>query len=168
MLKTHMKLLIPLLLFACKNPDPPAPKLVPTPPQPVRACTGGLLCEADEPFDGWRVPQFCHPRRIGQRIATCWLEANGGSNAADWAHVQEFFQTRYAHAALTDVQLRISGQTAQVPIGPTPPLLVAHQRLAGVELVFLAGDAVDTSGARTETAGPAASPSLPPSARGLP
>ena len=139
---------------ACDQPPPPPPArvTVPAPPPPTITCPGGLLCEARETYAGWRVPAACKPTQIGQRIATCWLDG------LSWAPVVEFYQSRYPHLVHTGPQLRISGQTAPladeatpaVP-RPTPPLLLGQERVRGVELLFLAGDAVDTAHAPTDT-----------------
>ena len=80
------------------------------------------------------------------------------------------FASRYPHMTVTGAQLRIAGQEAPLPASvtptaprPTPPLILGHQRIRGVELVFLAGDVVDTANAPTETeARPATAPAAAP------
>ncbi len=147
-------LVLLLTSLACEAP--------PVPPSPVAKvpllavaqveCPGGLLCEATETVDGWRVPQPCRPDHLGQRVATCWMQG------LDWPRLTEFFQTRYPHATQNGSLLRIAGQVPPpadaTPTLPTrtPPLLLAHARPQGVELVFLAGDPVDTPLPATETA----------------
>jgi hypothetical protein len=139
------------LLLACRAPMlPPPPVAVEVPvPMPAESCPGGLVCEAPVPVDGWRVPQKCQPSRLGQRVQTCWLENQ------DWPRLVEFFKTRYPHGVENGPLLRISGQWQHPPHpgapAPTPPLLLAHQRPLGVELVLLAGDPVDTAGSATDT-----------------
>ncbi len=143
-----------LFLPACQSPPSPKPAVVAPVPQARvdDACSGGLLCEALLPIDGWRVPRSCQPARLGQRVTTCWLPG------LDWQRVGEFFQSRYPHAQVSGTQVRIAGLTpppAHVapsqPL-PTPPLLLAHRRPQGVEMVLLAGDPVDTPRPATETA----------------
>ncbi len=154
-------LLVAAVLLGCGSPPPVVPdtaRSMPEPP-PQPDCPGGLLCEAPALLDGWRVPQPCVAVWLGPRVATCWLPGQ------DWPRLVEFFQSRYPHAVLSGPLLRIAGQaplpagvTPPLP-GPTPPLLLGHQRPQGVELVLLAGDLVDTPQPATET-GPA-SPASP-------
>ena len=142
-----------VVLASCRTPPAPPPPVraeVPV-PMPESACLGGLVCEAPTLVDGWRVPRGCQPSRLGQRVLTCWLEDQ------DWRRLVEFFQSRYPHAVENGPLLRISGQWHEPPHlaantpQRTPPLLLAHQRPRGVELVLLAGDPVDTASAATDT-----------------
>ncbi len=144
--------LLTLFLPACQTPPPPKPVVAAPVPQTDDACPGGLLCEAPQPIDGWRVPRACQPARLGQRVTTCWMPG------LEWQRVGEFFQSRYPHAQVNGAQVRIAGlapppaHTSPSQPLPTPPLLLAHRRPLGVELVLLAGDPVDTPQPATETA----------------
>ena len=147
----------PLVLacLACASPPPPQPVVAP-PALPVvrQACPGGLLCEAPAPLEGWRVPELCAVSRLGQRVVTCWLQGQ------DWPRLVEFLTSRYPHAVQNGPLLRIVGQAPPARENPaqvatTTPLLLAHQRPQGVELVLLAGDPVDMPGPATDnTAAP--------------
>ena len=153
--------LFALSAAACDAPPAhhPTPVVRSTPVVFAQAeCPGGLLCEATEPVDGWRVPQICQPTRLGQRVQTCWMQG------LEWQRLTEFFQSRYPHATQNGALLRIAGLAPPSEITPTqpqptPPLLLAHQRPQGVELVLLAGDPVDTPRPATETV--PAIPALP-------
>lgn len=138
-----------VVITSCGQPDAPSvrPAVAPVLPSPAPTaivCPGGLLCESRTPYTGWRIPTICTPERLGQRIATCWIAG------VPWAQITEFYRSRYPHAQLQGPLLRVAGQVAPTPDvaqpgvparpQPTPPLLMAHERQIGVELVFLAGD----------------------------
>lgn len=144
-------LLAPLLLACRARTKPPPPQPLPL-PMPATGCPGGLLCESPALVDGWRVPRDCEPSQLGQRVRTCWLQDQ------DWPRLVEFFRSRYPHAVENGPLLRICGQQLPPPARPgtpqrTPPLLLAHLRARGVELVLLSGDPVDMPPAATDTGG---------------
>ncbi len=95
-------------------------------------CPAGLLCEADAPVQGWRVPAACRVTQRGRYGASCEL-VGVGMNA-----VAEFYRSRYPEAVTVELgTLRVEGQA---PPLMTPPRLRGLDDGQTVTLRLMSGD----------------------------
>lgn len=144
MIRLWCATLVPALLATCAGcADVQTPRLTPsrshraaslqpsvTPPSTW--CPAGLLCEASETLNGWRVPAGCAVTDRGKYAALCVI------SDVPLSRVTEFYRSRYPNRlTLRPPALEVLGHAAPFQ---TPPRLVAIADERHIRLRAMVGD----------------------------